>query len=330
MSANMGALGSDGRITRFVSNARHRVDAAWAAVEARRPRVRSIDATFAAYERDRDRAGWLLAGAIAHRLFLWLLPFTLVLVAGLGFLESANHNSPSDLANSVGVVGIASKSVATAAADAEHARFIALFLGIPTLYLASVGALKAFRAVSALAWGVPIRPPRRTPLAVLGFFGVIVAFFVATFAATAVRNFSPALGVIVTISTGIVYVWLSYATLWVLPRPPVSWTALLPGALVIGFGVAAIHLITVYFVSYKISTSSETYGALGAAAAILLSLYLLGRLFVAGVMLNSTLWEQGRQAQHVSEPQSPIRDDASRAGGEEPLDRPCAGDVSER
>src|SRR5215470_16812130 len=106
------ALSSEGRITRFVSNARHRVDTAWAAVKARRPRVRSIDAAFAAYERDRDRAGWLLAGAIAHRLFLWLLPFTLVLVAGLGFLESAKHNSPSDLANSVGVVGIASKSVA--------------------------------------------------------------------------------------------------------------------------------------------------------------------------------------------------------------------------
>lgn len=115
-----------------------------------------------------------------------------------------------------------------------------------------------------------------------------------------------------------------------LPRRPTSWSALLPGVLVIGLGLGALHLTTVYFVSYKLSRSSETYGALGAAAAILLSLYLLGRLFVAGVMLNSTLWEQGKHAQHVGEPQSPIRGDASRPGREEPLDRPRAGDVSER
>jgi uncharacterized BrkB/YihY/UPF0761 family membrane protein len=111
----------------------------------------------------------------------------------------------------------------------------------------------------------------------------------------------------------------------------VPWTALLPGALVLGLGLAAIHLTTVYFVSYKVSTSSETYGALGVAAAILLTLYLLGRLFVAGVILNTTLWEQGRQgAQLVSEPLSPIRGDATRADAEEPRDRPRAGEVTER
>jgi uncharacterized BrkB/YihY/UPF0761 family membrane protein len=324
-------LGSDGKITRFVSTTRHRVDAAWAAVEARRPHVRGIDATFATFERDRDRAGWLLAGALAHRLFLWLLPFTLVFVAGLGFLEAAKHNSSSDLAESIGVVGLASKSIAHASADAEHARFIALFIGIPALYLASVSAIKAFRTVSALAWGVPIRPVRRAPLAVLGFLGIVVAFFAVTFAATAARQFSPGLGVVVTVSISVAYVWLIYAALWVLPRPPVPWTALLPGALVIGLGLAAIHLTTVYFVSYKISTSSETYGALGVAAAILLTLYLLGRLFVAGVILNSTLWEQETQgAQLVSEPQSPLPGDATRTGAEEPDSRLRAGDVSER
>jgi uncharacterized BrkB/YihY/UPF0761 family membrane protein len=290
-----------------------------------------VDATLSAYERDRDRAGWLLAGAIAHRLFLWLLPFTLVLVAGLGFLEAAKHNSSSDLAESIGVIGLASKSIARASADAEHARFIALFVGIPALYLASVSAIKAFRTVSALAWGVPIRPVRRAPLAVLGFLGIIVAFFAVTFAATAARQFSPGFGVVVTVSISVAYVWLAYAALWVLPRPPVPWTALLPGALVLGLGLAAIHLTTVYFVSYKVSTSSETYGALGVAAAILLTLYLLGRLFVAGVILNTTLWEQGRQgAQLVSEPLSPIRGDATRADAEEPRDRPRAGEVTER
>src|SRR5262249_12146742 len=95
----------------------------WAAVEARRPRVPSVAATLSAYERDRDRAGFLLAGALAYRLFLWLLPFTLVIVGGLGFLEASSHDKPSDLADNLGVVGLASKSVSEAAADADHARY---------------------------------------------------------------------------------------------------------------------------------------------------------------------------------------------------------------
>jgi uncharacterized BrkB/YihY/UPF0761 family membrane protein len=285
-------VSSDGRLKRFVLSTRSRADAAWAAVEERRPRVRSVDATLSAYERDRDRAGFLLAGALAYRLFLWLLPFTLLIVGALGFLEASDHDSPSDLADNLGVVGLASKSVSEAAADAEHARFIVLLIGIPALYLASLGTLKAFRAVSALAWGVPVGPLGRKPLAVVGSLGVVAAFFTVTFIATAIRHESPGPGVIATVLIGIAYVWLAFLVLWLLPRPSVHWTALLPGAIAIGLGLQAIHLVNVYFISYRISTSSETYGALGVAAAILLSLFLVGRLFVAGVILNATLWEQ--------------------------------------
>jgi uncharacterized BrkB/YihY/UPF0761 family membrane protein len=324
------ALGSNGRVKGLVSTARRRADAAWAAVEARRPRVPSVDATLSAYERDRDRAGFLLAGALAYRLFLWLLPFTLVIVGGLGFLEASSHDEPSDLADNLGVVGLASKSVSEAAADAEHARFVVLLVGIVALYLASLGAIKAFRAVSALAWGVPAGPIRRKPLAVLGCLGIIAVFFVVTITSTAIRHESPGPGAIATVAIGIAYVWLAFLALWILPRPPVYWTALLPGAIAIGLGLQAIHLVNVYFISYRISTSSETYGALGVAAALLLSLFLMGRLFVFGVMLNSTLWERKAGATNGDEPQSPIRGDATRAAAAEPDSRPRAGDVSER
>jgi uncharacterized BrkB/YihY/UPF0761 family membrane protein len=307
-------MSSDGRVKGLVSTARRRADAAWAAVEERRPRVRGVDATLSAYERDRDRAGFLLAGALAYRLFLWLLPFTLLIVAGLGFLEASDHDNPKDLADNLGVVGLASKSVSEAAADAEHARLIVLLIGIPALYLATLGIIKAFRAVSALAWGVPAARLGRKPLAVLGCLGIVAAFFAVTIVGTAIRHESPGPGAVATVLIGIAYVWLAFLALWMLPRPPVDWTALLPGAIAIGLGLQAIHLVNVYFISYRISTSSQTYGALGVAAAILLSLFLIGRLFVAGVILNSTLWEQRSEAQNTSEPQSPIRGDETRAG----------------
>jgi uncharacterized BrkB/YihY/UPF0761 family membrane protein len=279
-------------VRQTISTSRDRIDAARAALEARRPHVRGVDATFSALERDRERAGCLLAGALAYRLFLWLLPFTLVLVAGLGFLASASEDGPKDLADRIGVVGIAAESISRAGADAEQARFIALFVGIPALYLASVAAIRAFRTVSSLAWGVPNVPARKKPLAVLGFLGLFVLAFAVMLFATAVREISPGPGVIATVLIAIGFVWIAYVALWALPRPAAPWTALLPGALLIGLGIQAIHLTTVYFVSYRVSTSSETYGALGVAAALFLTLYLMGRLFVAGVILNATLWER--------------------------------------
>jgi uncharacterized BrkB/YihY/UPF0761 family membrane protein len=187
-----------------------------------------------------------------------------------------------------------------------------LLIGIPALYLASLGALKAFRAVSALAWGVPVGPLGRKPLAVLGSLGVIAAFFTVTFIATAIRHESPGPGVIATVLIGIAYVWLAILVLWILPRASVHWTALLPGAIAIGLGLQAIHLVNVYFISYRTSTASETYGALGVAAAILLSLFLIGRLFVAGVILNATLWEQQNARNNdAAGGQSPHRGDAT-------------------
>jgi uncharacterized BrkB/YihY/UPF0761 family membrane protein len=284
------------RIKGLVSSTKLRVETARARLESSRSHSGSVDATFAVLERDRERAGRLLAGALAHRLFLWLLPFTLVLVAGLGFLSSAHTSGPKDLAAHLGIVGVASQSISLAAADAEHARLVGLVVGVPVLYLATLGAVNAFRTVSALAWGVPVGPVPRKPLAVLGFLGLLLAGFAVLLVATAIRHSSEGPGLIALALAGVGYVAISFVVLRALPRPDVPWTALVPGALALGLGLEAIHFIVVYFISYKVSSSSETYGALGAATALLLSLYLIGRVFVAAVMLNAALWERDGRA----------------------------------
>jgi uncharacterized BrkB/YihY/UPF0761 family membrane protein len=133
-----------------------------------------------------------------------------------------------------------------------------------------------------------------------------------TFVGTAIRHESPGPGVIANLLIGIAYVWLAFLALWILPRPSLHWSALLPGGITIGLGLQVIHLVNVYFISYRISRSSETYGALGVAAALLLSLFLIGRLFVAGVILNATLWEREKlRNEDADGSQSPNRGDAT-------------------
>ena len=83
--------------------------------EAERARHGSVDAAFEMVDRDLEVAGGIIAGAIAYRLFIWLLPLALVAVAGLGIAAETSSESPQDAAESLGMAGLVSNSVATAA-----------------------------------------------------------------------------------------------------------------------------------------------------------------------------------------------------------------------
>jgi membrane protein len=77
-----------------------------------------------------------------------------------------------------------------------------------------------------------------------------------------------------------------------LPRADVPWTKLIPGAILVAVGVEVLQIVTVVWFTRYIENKSETYGAIGAALAILLWAYFLGRIVVSGAMLNAALYEQ--------------------------------------
>ena len=53
-----------------------------------------------------------MAGALAYRLFIWLLPFALVVVGGIGVAADVSSESPASAARSLGLTGIVANSVA--------------------------------------------------------------------------------------------------------------------------------------------------------------------------------------------------------------------------
>ncbi len=77
-----------------------------------------------------------------------------------------------------------------------------------------------------------------------------------------------------------------------LPHGDAPWTALIPGAVLVGVGLQALHLFTVLYLVPRLGRSSELYGSLGAATVILLWLYIIARLFTLSAFLNATLWER--------------------------------------
>jgi hypothetical protein len=65
-------------------------------IHAARARHASVDLGLTMVERDSDIGGAPLAGALAHRLFVLLLPTALLLVSGVGLYAGATDKSPAD------------------------------------------------------------------------------------------------------------------------------------------------------------------------------------------------------------------------------------------
>jgi uncharacterized BrkB/YihY/UPF0761 family membrane protein len=77
-----------------------------------------------------------------------------------------------------------------------------------------------------------------------------------------------------------------------LPHADAPPRALIPGALFIAVGMEVMHLLTTYWIGHLVARKSHSYGAVGIALAVLLWVYILGRIIVGSAGLNATLWRR--------------------------------------
>jgi len=250
----------------------------------------SVDVAFDAFERDDQVGGGIIAGALAYRLFIWLLPLALVLVAGLGVMADATSESPRQVARSVGLLGLVSGSVASAAKSPS--RWYALVVGISLLLFATSSLLRALAGAHRLVWRDVGARTRPTPAATARLLVLALCFFLVSAGAAAVRARTPGIGVAVTLIAIVPYALLWLAVSARLPHLDADTRALVPGAIVFGIGVEVIHAAAVYVLGPWALSKQGTYGALGLAAALLTGLFLLSRLAVGAAVLNAALWER--------------------------------------
>ena len=289
---------SPGRVARL----RAQAAAARDQVEAARRSIPLVDAVFVMRGRDTNVGGNLMACAIAYRLFAWLLPVSLVIAAGLGFLDAAQRD-PADVARGIGLGAYVASSVNQAAAQAESSRWIILLLGLWGLYVASGAAARTFIAISCLVWGMPLERPRSSLKAAGAFAGAALVVLLVAAGAHWARHRSPGLGLGVTVAVVVVIAAVLLGTSLLLPHGDAPWVRLLPGAVFGAVGIQALHVFTVVYLGKRVASASELYGALGAAAAVLLWLYLLGRIAIGSAVVNATLWERSRTPAESTTPE---------------------------
>jgi uncharacterized BrkB/YihY/UPF0761 family membrane protein len=259
--------------------------------EAARANHKTLDAAFEAVARDTEVGGGIISGALAYRFFIWLLPFALVLVAGLGIAADAAGDSPVEAAKTLGLAGLVSQSIASAASGAN--RWYALLVGVPVLLYVTRSVLRALIGAHRLVWtDLRAAAPRPTPKATARLLGLLLAFFVLTGLASAARAWSTGPGIVIMLLMVVPYTGFWLLVTERLPHRDADWKGLLPGAIAFGIGIELIQIFTALVIAPMSLTKQGTYGALGIAAALLFGLYLVARLMVGAAVINATLWDR--------------------------------------
>jgi uncharacterized BrkB/YihY/UPF0761 family membrane protein len=276
---------------RAIDAVRSRVSGFVASVEAARPRHGTIDVSFAAMDRDRRIAAGVLAGGIAFRIFLWTLPLALTVAGVLGLVDAA---AAKHGAETLGITGAGATAVQDAADASSKSSWWMLTAGSVLLVWTGASVVRALELVHGAAWGVP--PRRGAGLTKSGLvFTVAAAGVLAVIGLVSWAHHEHGVDrSFFLVVAGIVFgAWL-FAS-WRLPRHDVPLRVLIPGALLVGLGGAAMQALSDYILIPKLTHKSEIYGVLGIAATILIWLFVLGRLMVASAILNASLEERRRR-----------------------------------
>lgn len=244
--------------------------------------------------RDASIGGSVLGAALAYRIFIWLLPLAFILVIALGVAADTSDQDTGALVKDAGLTGFIARSIASSAQKTHGwGAVLALISALVVLLYQTSALLRAARAVTALAWRLPVQPVRRPARATLLFLCWILAFTGVAASAPALRV---ALGFPVDlISTLAVYTALPVLYLalswWLLPHASGSWFELVPGSILFGTAITLIGLFNALFLFPWLAGKQATYGVLGVAAGLLFSFFLFGRAVELAAALNAELAE---------------------------------------
>jgi uncharacterized BrkB/YihY/UPF0761 family membrane protein len=300
---------AQGRVVDELSELRNRLELA-------RPRSRTVDSAFLVVARDSETGGGVLAAALAFRVFMFMVPYVFVVIVLFDVAAGLADEDPHSVAKSAGIGGLMAQAVS---ASAKHlngsSRYLAFLAGLVLVFLAAKAMLKTLRIVHGLVWRVRVTKIARPGRAVLVLMVLVTISLLSSMVVDRLRKASGIGGlgatVLYTVLPSGVWLLLEYA----MPHAPhVGWKDLLPGAIMFGVATLALHLFTVYWVAHLIKRRSATYGAIGAALALLLWAYVFGRIMTASAVLNASMWARAH----------PPPDPARERGAAEPAGTPGA------
>lgn len=248
------------------------------------------------------REGWdrywrlnapVLAGHIAFRTFVFLLPVAFLLVAVAGFLRSTG-NDPQSVGDSLGLGQAIGQSMRQAGQDSQEAWYHVAWVAGAGLLMGSLGLASGLHYVYLQLWQLPFQKPEGKLRATLEMGSGFIAILLVAVVAHALRSrglLAGTAGVALLALVGFGgFLGLGIA----LPRRASEWRWLIPGSVVGAAGVVGLQVFGAVYLPSRLASFSQTYGAFGIAATFIFYLYLIGQLLVLSVVINAVWFDHYR------------------------------------
>jgi uncharacterized BrkB/YihY/UPF0761 family membrane protein len=255
-------------------------------------------------QNERELGGGLIAGGVAFRIFLWLVPFGLVAAAVLSFWSEQDPDGLESAARRFGVGAAAAQAASEALQFGDRNAFFVLAFGLVLLAWFTLGAVRALVLAYALAWQLE-RPRIRRPLRAITVFNGL--FLLAVLSSAGETWLEAEIGRTALLGTALTFMLttgIALFAMWLLPHRATHGRELLPGALLVTVGHQLVQIAVIFYFAPRLGRSEETYGAFGTAATMLVWLYVLSRLVTGAAFLNATLWWRRQRADPERRPRA--------------------------
>ena len=137
---------------RWVDSERSRVDEA---LQERRERSAIVAAGFEIQDLDAHVGGGILAGAVAFRMFLFLVPFVYVVFTIVGLSARTTSQDPAHLAKTVGITGVLASAVVNTQDQSAWTQLFLVLGATVALFITAGSLTKALYVVHWLVWRIP-------------------------------------------------------------------------------------------------------------------------------------------------------------------------------
>lgn len=276
-----------------------------AAMESRRTDSRTIDTVLYASERNARIPASLLAGALASRIVVYVIPFLALWVLGTGLYSDIASANAVDAAREAGLAGLFADAVEDTVGASQGFRAISLIAVIFATLWAADSLAKLMRRVYALLWSAPMSRPRRRWTLPLSVIAISIGAMAISRLGLEVGDWPPSVvvGEIVVEFAAVTIGWLLVAG--VLPHEPAAhrWTHKLPGALLIAVGVIGMKTAMILYFAPRLVTLTSRYGEVASALLLITWAYFLAFIVVFSAELNVALfrsWQRRRGEPQIS------------------------------
>jgi hypothetical protein len=228
----------DKRASRRAKVAARKAEAAarLAELRGRAEEIPAGSAALQALRSEHDAGGGLIAGGVAFRFFLWLVPFGLV-VASIGSLWGEYDEAGLEsAAREFGLGAAAAEAAAESLQTGERNAVIVLVIGFVSLAWFTLGVLRAANISYALAWRLEV-PKIHRPLGAIALpNGMLVLAFAASVATAWLREQIVTTAVLGALIATVATTSIALYAMWLLPHRASHPFELLPGAVIVGVG----------------------------------------------------------------------------------------------